>query len=308
MALSKGQWANSMIDDLKAIAIFAETVRQGSFRGAAKVLGLSPSVVSYHVSQLEQRLGNALLYRSTRKLSLTHKGEVLYQHAQLMLNAAQSGLEQIMPENAEPSGKLSISLPSVLSQSYISKEIAAFALRYPKVELNIMSTDTRQHLIKEGIDLAIRIGEMGDSSLKAKRLGAIKRKLVCSRALWQQQCQNQDQTDGTSPHRLETLPWIKLAMLPNSRTLIRPDGEKIRLHFHSQTTVNDVTLMTQLCKHGLGIATPPDYLIEHALADGSVIELLPDWQVESIPFYGVWPANASMNSNARHLLSYLSDN
>ncbi len=297
-----------MIDDLKAIAIFAETVRQGSFRGAANVLELSPSVVSYHVSQLEQRLGNALLYRSTRKLSLTHEGEILYQHALVMLNAAQTGLEQVTPEGAEPSGKLSISLPSVLSQSYISEKIATFALRYPKVELNIMSTDTRQHLIEEGIDLAIRIGEMGDSSLKAKRLGAIKRKLVCSRDFWQQQFESQNKLDDISPSQLEDLQWIKLAMLPNSRTLIAPDGEKRNLRFNSQTTVNDVTLMTQLCKHGLGIATPPDYLIEQELTSGSMIELLPGWQVESIPFYGVWPANASINSNARHLLSYLANN
>ncbi len=78
-----------MIDDLKAIAVFAEMARQGSFRAAADVLGLSPSVVSYHVSQLEKRVGTALIYRSTRKLSLTHEGQVLYQHAQTMLDAAQ---------------------------------------------------------------------------------------------------------------------------------------------------------------------------------------------------------------------------
>lgn len=296
-----------MIDDLKAIAIFAETVRQGSFRGAAKTLELSPSVVSYHISQLEQRLGNALLYRSTRKLSLTHEGKILYQHAQVMLDAAQTGLEQVSSEDAEPSGKLSISLPSVLSQSYISKQIATFALRYPRVELNIMSTDLRQHLIEEGIDLAIRIGGMDDSSLKAKRLGAIKRKLVCSHDFWQQYIQGKDSIDHQKPSLLENLPWIKLAMLPNSRTLTGLDGEKVSLHFHSQTTVNDVLLMTQLCKHGLGIATPPDYLVEQALADGSLVELLPNWQVEPIPFYGVWPANASINSNARQLLNFLSD-
>ncbi|GAA3918745.1 LysR family transcriptional regulator [Litoribacillus peritrichatus] len=84
-----------MINDLKAIAVFAETAKHGSFRAAATTLGLSPSVVSYQISQLEARLGTALLYRSTRKLTLTSEGESLYKQAQLMVSAAKTGIEQV---------------------------------------------------------------------------------------------------------------------------------------------------------------------------------------------------------------------
>jgi DNA-binding transcriptional LysR family regulator len=83
-----------MIDDLRALAIFAETIRKKSFRGAARVLNLSPSVVSYHVTQLEKRVGTPLLYRTTRKISLTHEGEILYAHASDMLAAAQTDGEK----------------------------------------------------------------------------------------------------------------------------------------------------------------------------------------------------------------------
>ena len=115
-----------MIDELRAMALFAETIKQGSFRGAAKVLNLSPSVVSYQISQLEQRLGSALIYRSTRKLSLTHEGEVLYTHALQMLDCAQQGLSKVAANAQELTGKLTITLLAALIRSPLNQQIARF--------------------------------------------------------------------------------------------------------------------------------------------------------------------------------------
>lgn len=300
-----------MIDDLRAIAIFAETVRQGSFRGAAKVLGLSPSVVSYHISQLEKHIGNALIYRSTRKISLTHEGETLYQHALDMLDAAQLGLSKVTPDNYQPSGKLLITLPSVLSHCAISEKIASFVKQHPQIDLNVLCTDTRQNLIEEGIDLAIRAGSMEDSALKSRCIGALQRRLVCSWDYWQQatkESQSQCLDDKhLTPKDLTHWQWIKLAMLPNSRSLTGPEGETVTIEFTSQTTVNNVELMTQFCRHGLGLATPPAFLVNKDIQAGTLVEVLPDWQVEPIPLYAVWPANVSINSNAKHFLNYLTD-
>ena len=94
-----------MIDELRAIAVFAKTVEAGSFRAAARELSLSPSVVSHHVSQLEDKLGVALLYRSTRRLSLTHDGEKLFHHAKEMLASAENGFDAIAKRANEPTGK-----------------------------------------------------------------------------------------------------------------------------------------------------------------------------------------------------------
>lgn len=307
-----------MIDDLRAIAIFAETVRQGSFRGSAKVLGLSPSVVSYHISQLEKHIGNALIYRSTRKISLTHEGETLYQHALDMLDAAQLGLSKVTPDNYQPSGKLLITLPSVLSHCVISEKIASFVKQHPQIDLNVLCTDTRQNLIEEGIDLAIRAGSMEDSALKSKCIGALQRRLVCSLEYWQQQIyQGNDlitsltakrlAPNSLTPEDLAQWQWIKLAMLPNSRDLISPEGETVTIEFTSQITVNNVELMTQFCRHGLGLATPPAFLVDKDIQAGTLVKVLPDWQVEPIPLYAVWPANVSINSNAKHFLNYLTN-
>ncbi len=290
-----------MIDELRAMAIFAETVRQGSFRGAARALGLSPSVVSYHVSQLEKQIGTALIYRSTRKLSLTHEGQVLYQHTQQMLAAAQQGLSEVSADSTEPSGKLTITLPSALSRSPLAMQLAGFIKRYPQVELNVLCTDERQNLIEQGIDLAIRAGGLEDSGLKTRRIGHVARTLVCAPEYLAGKAVPQ------TPAQLDEHPWIRLAMLADRRTLVGPQGQAVDIRFAAQTTVNSVELMTQFCIQGLGVATPPDFLVEDALAAGQLVELLPEWSVQTMPLYALWPANVAANANARRLLAYLDE-
>ena len=288
-----------MIDELRAMALFAETIKQGSFRGAAKVLNLSPSVVSYQISQLEQRLGSALIYRSTRKLSLTHEGEVLYTHALQMLDCAQQGLSKVTANAQELTGKLTITLLAALIRSPLNQQIARFCQLHPKLKINIIYTDTTQDLIANGIDLAIRSGELPDSSLKARRIGQIERKLVCSKDYLAKQ------TKPNHPQDLVSWQWVKLSMLPAARTLVKPGHEPQLVQFDSNVSVNSVEAMHQMTVFGLGVSTPSDFLVEAGLNDGSLVELLPDWQVPPVPLHAIWPANVAQGSNARRLLEFL---
>lgn len=288
-----------MIDELRAMAIFAETIRQGSFRAAAKTLGLSPSVVSYHITQLETRVGNALIYRSTRKLSLTHEGEVLYQHAIDMLNAAQSGLSKVTQDNEKPTGKLTITLPSALTRGPLNQQIAQFSLRHPGIELTIMYSDIRQDMIAKGIDLAIRAGEMSDSAFKAKRVGQIDRKVVCAAEYWQQQKVPQ------SPQDLTQWNWITMAMLPTHRMMVGPDGQKVQVETKGNISVDSAEAAAQLAIYGLGLATPPDFLVADGIKEGCLIEVLPQWSLLPVPLYAIWPGNVTDNSNTRRFLDHL---
>ncbi len=290
-----------MIDDLRAMAIFAETVRQGSFRGAAKVLRLSPSVVSYHITQLEKRLGLALIYRSTRKLSLTHDGRVLYQHALEMLSAAEQGLSQVSSSQSEPRGELVVTLPSGLVRDPISQRIAEFAKQYQGIELTVLYTDVTQDLIAGGIDIAFRAGDLEDSALKSKRIGTIERKLVCSAEYWALQ------KTPSHPQELADWDWIRLAMLPNHRTLVAANQQSATITYGSRVIVDSVEAMTQFCIFGLGLASPPDYLVDEAIEAGILVEVLPAWRMAPMPLYAVWPANVSDSSNSRRLLNYLGD-
>lgn len=290
-----------MIDDLRAIAIFAELARQGSFRQAAKVLALSPSVVSYHVSQLEKRLGVALIYRSTRKISLSHEGETLYRHAEEMLAAAQQGLNKISSLREEPRGRLTVTLPSALTRAPLTCRIGEFSRRYPGIELQILYSDRTRDLIAEGIDLAIRAGELVDSSLKSRRIGQVERRLVCTPAYLA------EHPLPKHPQELASWDWIRLTMLPGRRTLLGPDGEQETVEYASRLSVDSVEAMTQFCLQGLGLATPPLHLVETALSHGELVEVLPAWQVEPVPLYALWPANAAPQGNSRRLLDFLCD-
>jgi DNA-binding transcriptional LysR family regulator len=288
-----------MIDDLRSIAIFAEAIKSGSFRGAAGSLGLSPSVVSYHVTQLEQSMGTALIYRSTRKLSLTHEGEILYRHATDMLGSIQLGINKVASRGHEATGKLKLSIPSALARSPLNRQLAQFSKQHRKINLEILYTDLRQDLIASGLDLVVRAGDMEDSSLKSKRIGAIERKLVCSSEYMQ------NREVPAHPDDLVDWNWVKLAMLPNLRQLRRKNQPPVQIEFGSNISVDSVDAMTQLCIYGLGIATPPDYLVESALKSGDLIELLPAWKVDAIPLYACWPGNVSDSSNTKRLLHFL---
>jgi len=289
-----------MINNLKALAIFAELIKQGSFRAAANTLGLSPSVISYHINQLELHLGTALIYRTTRKLSLTHDGTELLHHVKLMLLQAEKGLHSLSHRKEQPEGKLKITLTSALIHAPITKKIAKFALQYPQIQLDISYTDEQQDVIAQGIDLAIRAGSMQDSSLIAKRIGEIKRTLVCSTSYFKQQEALQ------SVEELAGWQWIRLAMIPNMRTLTH-QGETVDIHFQHQITVNNVEALTELTIHGVGLSTPPNYLVETALNSGQLVEVLPQWQVQPIPLYAVWPANVGENLLMTLLLSFITE-
>jgi DNA-binding transcriptional LysR family regulator len=287
-----------MIDELRSLAIFAKVVEAGSFRSAANALKLSPSVVSHHMTQLEKRLGVALLYRSTRRLSLTHEGEKLYMNAEAMLSAAEQGLNSVAYHATEPTGKLNLTIPAMLTRSPLVDDIVAFAKAFPKVALSISFSDIQQDLIREGIDLAIRMGDLKDSALKSKRLFTMRRKLIVAPVLMSEHKAPQQ------PQDLLKWDWIGLKMRANTKTL-KKKNKIFLIDFEPRIIVDSMDAVCQLAIAGLGLATPPAFLVADALHQGYLVEPLPDWQVESIPVYSVWPPNASKESLTFRFMAFL---
>ena len=281
------------------MAIFAEVVKLGSFREAAKSLGLSPSVISYHISQLEEKTGTALLYRSTRKLTLSNEGEAFYQQVLQMLAAANQGMQLLSSHQAEPSGKIKLSLPTALSDSELTHKISEFAIKYQNISLNVDFSDTQNDIIDERVDLTIRAGNLKNSDFKCKKIGEIERVLVCSPAFYRAQVQPKELDD------LSAWRWLKLAQLPNKRTFNRANQTKT-IEFNSQFTVNSVEAILQFCINSVGLAVLSKTKANQSIKDGLLIEVFPEWQVESLPLYAVWSKNISANSNTKLLLSYLS--
>lgn len=275
-----------MLDHLRQLAIFAKTVDHGSFRAAAQALRLSPSVVSHHISQLEDQLGVALLYRSTRKLSLTRDGEQLIGAARAMIDAAETGLRQVSDRAAQPSGELHVTMPAALAQSDMTNRIAAFSTAYPGIRLTLDFSDLRREVIAEGIDVALRMGWLEDSSLKARKLFDVERQLVAA----QPYCA--ERPEPATPNDLLEWDWLELSQVKPATEFRKNRQRPITVKPLPRLSVNDAHALYHLARSGAGLAVVPEYLARADLSSGVMHHVLPDWHVPSIGVYAVWPPNA----------------
>ncbi|KIC17520.1 LysR family transcriptional regulator [Leisingera sp. ANG-Vp] len=289
-----------MIDQLRQIAIFASVVDTGSFRGAAAALNLSPSVVSHHISKLEETLGTALLYRSTRSLSLTHEGERLMDSARTMLDAAESGLRNVSGGSRQPSGVLRLTAPAMLAHSFLARELAAFSTDYPKVNLTVDFADSRQDLVGEGYDIAIRVGWLEDSAFLSRKLFEVQRRIVAAPEYLKKR------TEPQSPEDLAGWDWIRLAPAQSIRQKFTgPGGTVQSVRMQARTTVNDAFGMYSLARQGAGIGIVPWFLAEEDVQAGRMAHVLPDWKAEKLGVFAVWHPNTAKQGLTRLFLDRL---
>jgi len=289
-----------MLEHLRAMAVFAKTVEYGSFRGAAKALNLSPSVISHHISQLETALGVALLYRSTRRFSLTSDGEQLLTAARAMVDAAEVGLDNAASRASEPSGNLTITAPAVLMPGPLAEGLAAFARAYPKVSLVIRATETTVDLIRDGVDLGIRASPSPqDSELKRKKLFTMLRVLVASPDYLA------SRAAPRTPDELAALDWIRLSARPAQVRLVGPDKRPCIVPFVPRVTVDSAQVMLELARNGLGIAAVPLAAAANLIRQGDLVEVLPPWRPDAVLVLAVWPPNARRHGLAIKLVDML---
>jgi len=289
-----------MLDQLRQIAIFAKTVEHGSFRAAAQALKLSPSVVSHHVAQLEERLATPLLYRSTRRLSLTSDGELLLASARDMIAAAETGLRAVGDRAGEPSGALRVTAPAVLAQSSFIDRIAAFAITYPNVQLELDFSDLQRDVITEGIDVAIRMGWLRDSALMARKLGEIERKVVAAPPYIARHA------PPKTPADLDDWSWIEFAQVSLNAAFQQPGQAPVRVRPKSHIKVNEANALCRLACAGAGVAILPDFLARDALSNGTLQHVLPEWSVDHVGVFAVWPPNVPTGGLTTRFVSFIS--
>jgi len=289
-----------MLDQLRQMAIFAKIIDHGSFRAAAKAMNLSPSVVSHQVSDLEKRLGTALIYRSTRTLSLTRDGERLLSSARTMIDAAENGLQSVSDQAREPSGELRITMPAVLARSKLVEQIADFSMANRNVQLSVDFSDTRKSLIGDGYDLAIRMGWLKDSALIARKLGSVDRRLVAAKSYLE------SRPRPVSPGDLIDWDWLELSPVRAKNPKFQKAGHKpVTLKPTSRISVNDAHALYQFARAGAGLAFTPDFLAEDDVSAGVMEYVLPGWHVEDIGIYAIWPQNAPKHGLTRCLVDHL---
>jgi DNA-binding transcriptional LysR family regulator len=289
------------MDRLTEMEAFATVVDQGGFTDAAKKMGISKSAVSKHVSSLEARLGARLLNRTTRRVSPTEIGLAYYDRARRVLNDAGEADALITSMQSAPSGLLRISVATDFGVNHLSPILGDFLGEFPDITVNMVLNNRYVELISEGFDMGIRIGELEDSTLRARKLTETSRRMVASPGYFEKYGRPQ-KIDDLTDHKL-----LHYSNQSNSAVwkLKAPSGEKRQVRTAGWLTVNDGQSLLNAAISGLGIAYLPSFLYADALAKGLVVEAIPDLPVDTQGIYAVYPPGRFTQPKVRAFIDFL---
>ncbi|MEB8388814.1 LysR family transcriptional regulator [Rhodobacteraceae bacterium KMM 6894] len=291
-----------MIDDYRSLAVFVAIADTGSLSAAGRRLKLSTSVISHHLSRLEERQGVTLFFRSTRSMALTPEGQIALDPARRMVAAGEEALDAIHAGSDEPVGALHVTMPAFGEQSRLHDALWNFAKLHPMVAISLHCSDTPTDLVKDGFDLAIRLGTLRSSSLKSRRIADFKRWLVASPDYLA------TRAPIKSPDNLTKHEFIAVTQIPSLMTLER-DEETIQFDpVNIRVEVNTVTAAKAAVLAGLGIWHVPLGEIEHDLAQGRLVHVLPDWNLPELGIYAVWPDIGPQKALTRRLIDHFLEN
>lgn len=285
--------------NFKGLLEFVCVVEAGSFSAAARQLGMSKAYISQRVSQLEDRLGTRLLQRTTRKLSLTDSGKVYFRYAQEIVRQLDEGEERVRDLQESPKGRIRISLvDGGLGEWYLAPAIARFAALNPGVIMDLDLSSRLVDLVEEGFDFAIRVGELADSSLIARKLTSFRFGLYASPEYLERQ------GVVATPEQLHKHNCLTGASVRWKFTR----KEKV-IEFVPQGTWHSKSgqVLISAAKEGLGVVRTASLYAEKALACGDVVEILTDWTSEKTHVWVVYPSSRNLPRRVNLAISFLLD-
>lgn len=286
--------------DLNEAAVFVKVVQAGSFSAAARLLDLPTSTVSTRVARLEKRLGVTLLQRTTRRLHLTDAGELYFQHASAGLGHMLDAEAAVTESAGEPKGLLRVTAPADLGDHILAEIIALMHRHYPGVSIDMVLMDRYVDLVAEGVDVAVRTGNLKDSTLVAKHAGiarwapfASPAYLAAAPAL-------------DSPQALRHNRCLQFTSLGKEGWMLSNPHGSVTIPLPGQVMVNDVRVIRSMALAGEGIALLPTYLCRQDCAAGNLVRILPEWHAKSDPIHIVYPRQRFMPTRLRAFVDLVS--
>lgn len=283
------------LEMLRPMAVFAAVARSGSFRLAALELGISASLASQVVSGFEKTLGQQLLYRSTRKLTLTDAGIRLFEKGGRGLALISDAVAELKSSTTGPSGTLRITAPTVLANSAFARFLVEYRALHPAVAIEIDLSDEHRDAIADRIDLAIRIGAPPAGERVVRRLFDT-RAIVCGGYGWAQAVYQ--------PEDLEHALFVHPPQVAPRFTLHRGQASR-EIDARSHLVVNNGTLVRSLLAAGAGYALFPEFTVRDAIAEGTLVHLLAGWSTGPVPVSAVFTARRAQLSPAKHFCDAL---
>lgn len=283
------------MDTLNGMRAFTRVVEEGSFTAAARALGLPKSTVSRHVAALEDRLGVRLLHRTTRSLRPTDVGQAYFERASAILADVEEAEQAVTHVQSTPRGRLRVTAGVSFGTGYLGTIIAGFLAAYPEVEVEVVLTDRYVDLIGEGFDVALRAGQLDDSSLIARRLGSASLVVVGSPAYLA------DRGTPTAPSQLRQHECIRFA-LSRSGGSWAFKGESVPVT--GRLTLDNGELILDAAKRGLGLARLPTFICGEAIRSGDLVAVLEGSIPQSGGVYAVYPHNRHLSAKVRAFVDH----
>ena len=283
------------------VLLFVQVVENGSFSKVAELLQLTNSVVSKRVARLEQSLNVQLLYRTTRKLSLTDAGRLLYGKGKLAKTAMQDATNVVNGYSDEVRGTIKISMPVVSANLLLSKAVAEFCNKYPKVTVNLQVSNHFVNLIEEGYDLAIRTAYLEDSSLVARRL-VDSQWVVCASPEYLKKYGLPAHPDDLDQH--ECLLY-KYDSVGTDTWMFSDHGEEHHIHVKGRFNTNNLNAIRSAALENLGIAFLPQALVYDDIKKGTLQPLLERYASKMMGIYAVYPNCRQPDKKVKLLIEHL---
>ncbi len=294
---------NDELRDLPRMAIFALVVQEGSFTAAAKRLGLGKAAVSEQVSRLEASLGQRLLNRTTRRLSLTEAGEVHLPRCEATLEAATESHSRARAQSSEPAGLLRLTTTSEFGTLRLAPLIASYAALHPRVRIEMVLENGLLDLVEQRIDLAIRMGRLRDPSLISRKLGETELWICAAPCVFERTPMPQAPED-LSAHNWVLPSWTDR---PGRLTLRGPAGSSHDLKLEGRVFCNLSETSRALILAGFGLGLAIEYAVAEDIAAGRLVRVLPDYHLPSLGIFALYPARPHLPLKVRSFLDHLVD-
>jgi len=284
--------------NLDAIAIFTKVVQCGSFTRAAKFLNMPVSTVSAKVSSLEKSLGVTLLQRTTRKIQVTEAGETYFKGCVQALEEIQAAETQITRKQKEPQGILKITSSVDIGNKVLPDIVARFLEKYQHMEIELRITNRIIDLVGEGVDLAIRAGDLKDSSLIAKKF------MTEQLSLWASPSYLDKNGTPSHPCELNQHEFIRYTFEKDKMLNLSNGGETVTVTPKNRVFLDSTDAAKNFTLLGQGIGLLHDFLCHDEVSDGKIVRILPQWHWHNLTYYFVFPPQRFISPKIRAFLNF----
>ena len=289
-----------MMDRIDCLRAFVRALEGGSFSAAAKELGIGQPAISKRIAMLESEFGTQLFSRTTRTLKPTAEAHRIYDLARQILDSFDMARSSVEQAASRPTGTLRIGVPSSFGRRYMMPVIAEYVRNYPEVRVDIRFSERFVNLVEEGIELALRIGNLEASTLVARRLGTVRRHLVATPTYLH------GRPTPRTPEDLNSHQCIVYSRMsrPHEWTFESEHGRHVA-SVSGPVLVDDADAMQEATMQHLGIAILPDWNAADGLRSGELEHVLPDYSIAALPLHAVYPETHWMSLRARSFLDLL---